>query len=301
MEDAAVNRVVAEALLAELGVSVQMARDGAEALTLLREAPFDLILMDCHLPLLHGLEVVQTLRAEPGPNQRTPVIALTAGVEPELERACRKAGMDDYLEKPIRRSELMGKLDRWLSAHVRFLLAGEAARFDIEPEAREGDRSSQASPRVPQRGPGEAPLVCADTPDLVELETFLRAFEREAGSSATSQLAATYRDSVPEVAHALARAARQGESELDRLALARQAHTLRGAARSMGLCALASTLTELERACHSGEQALLERLSADVEARLLWVRDALSRPRAEPAPSPLNQELGRVPNNEAVG
>ena len=282
VEDAAVNRVVAEALLTELGACVRLARDGAEALVLLRETSYDLILMDCHLPLVHGFEVVRTLRAEPGPNQRTPVIALTAGAAPELELACRRAGMDDYLEKPIRCSELVRKLERWL-----------CTRGHVDLGVDEGERADEAPPQLQARAPDGAPRASANATDRLELEAFLREFEREAGSSAASQLAATYRDSVPEAAHTLARTAGLREQELDRSALAQQAHALRGAARSMGLWTLATILAELERACGAGEQTLLQRLSAEVEARLLWLRDALPEPRAG--------RSARERKNEAVG
>ena len=90
VEDTPVNQIVAEALLCELGVTVQIVRDGDQALSLLQTERFELVLMDCQLPTLSGFEATRRLRASLGPNHRTPVIALTGsavdGMKPRVAK-----------------------------------------------------------------------------------------------------------------------------------------------------------------------------------------------------------------------
>ena len=113
VEDNPVNQLVVKGLLGHLGRSVEIARHGEEALKLLRQRDFDLVLMDCNLPLMDGYEATRQIRR----NSRwagLPVIALTANVLPEDRERCQQAGMSDYLSKPLRREELQAMLERWL-------------------------------------------------------------------------------------------------------------------------------------------------------------------------------------------
>lgn len=113
VEDNPVNQLVVKGLLARLGLSVAVARHGEEALKMLHQRAFDLVLMDCNLPLMDGYEATRQIRRE----RRwasLPVIALTANVLPEDRERCQQAGMNDYLSKPLRREELQAMLEHWL-------------------------------------------------------------------------------------------------------------------------------------------------------------------------------------------
>ncbi|MDR0997171.1 MAG: response regulator [Zoogloeaceae bacterium] len=120
VEDNAVNQKLAEALLKKFGINVATADNGQAALDLLMRQPFDLVFMDCQMPVLNGFDATERWRVMEMEgrslkgNQRLPIVALTASaMEGDRER-CLKAGMDDYLAKPIRRIELQGKLEQWL-------------------------------------------------------------------------------------------------------------------------------------------------------------------------------------------
>lgn len=113
VEDNPVNQLVVKGLLGHLGLSVTIARQGEEALKLLRQRDFDLVLMDCNMPLLDGYEATRQIRGE-SRWADLPVIALTANVLPEDRERCQRAGMNDYLSKPLRREELQAMLERWL-------------------------------------------------------------------------------------------------------------------------------------------------------------------------------------------
>ncbi|GGL34850.1 hybrid sensor histidine kinase/response regulator [Planomonospora parontospora] len=104
-EDNPVNQKVAQLMLARLGHRVDTVDDGAQAVEAVRHASYDVILMDMHMPNMDGLEATRRIRAEQ-PEPRPYIVALTASVLGEDQEACRNAGMDDYLAKPVRAHEL---------------------------------------------------------------------------------------------------------------------------------------------------------------------------------------------------
>lgn len=113
VEDNPVNQLVANGMLAKLGCQVELATQGVEALARLEEQAFDLVLMDCNMPVMDGYEATRRIR-ERGRWPGLPIVALTANAMPEERERCRAAGMDDYLAKPFRREDLLAVVDRWV-------------------------------------------------------------------------------------------------------------------------------------------------------------------------------------------
>lgn len=114
VEDNPVNQLVAAEMLKRLGLHADVAGDGAEALAALERLPYDLILMDCQMPVMDGFEATRRLRERQTTERRLPVIAMTANAIRGDRERCLEAGMDDYLPKPVRISELTAMLQRWL-------------------------------------------------------------------------------------------------------------------------------------------------------------------------------------------
>jgi CheY-like chemotaxis protein len=113
-EDNVVNQKVAARLLEKLGHSVEVTSNGAEALAAFTRGAFDLILMDVQMPVMDGYGATLAIRAaEQGTGSRVPIVALTAHAMKGDREICLKAGMDDYLGKPIRPRELSAVLERW--------------------------------------------------------------------------------------------------------------------------------------------------------------------------------------------
>jgi len=112
VEDNPVNQLVARGLLQKLGCRVRVAADGQEALDALAEEDFELVLMDCNMPVMDGYEATRRIRQQPRWKD-LPVIALTANALPDERERCRLAGMDDYLAKPFHRDEMAAMLERW--------------------------------------------------------------------------------------------------------------------------------------------------------------------------------------------
>ena len=115
VEDNEINQVVIGRQLENLGYASDVAGNGAEGLEKWRTGGFDLILADCHMPVMNGFEMVEAIRSEEaGTGSHIPIIAVTANaLEGEAER-CYAAGMDDYLSKPVKLEDLSAHLAKWL-------------------------------------------------------------------------------------------------------------------------------------------------------------------------------------------
>ncbi len=118
VDDTAVNRELVRLMLQPLGVVIEEAAGGADAVQAAMTRPFDLILMDVRMPGVDGLEATRVIRAASAFNRRTPILALTADVQPENAAACRGAGMDDVIAKPISPRELLSKIAHWSEAQA---------------------------------------------------------------------------------------------------------------------------------------------------------------------------------------
>ncbi|MCR9279511.1 MAG: ATP-binding protein [Pseudomonadaceae bacterium] len=115
VEDNHTNQILAKAMLKKLGSTCTVAENGAEALKVLAESrdnPFDLVLMDCQMPVMDGYEATRALRKQTF-GQTLPIVAMTANaLEGDRER-CLEAGMSDYITKPISLESLRGVVQRW--------------------------------------------------------------------------------------------------------------------------------------------------------------------------------------------
>jgi two-component system sensor histidine kinase/response regulator len=112
VEDNPVNQLLAVKLLERAGWSVTTVWNGAEAIAIVARERFDVILMDCQMPVMDGYEATARIRASDGPARNMPIIAMTATAMQGDREKCLQAGMDGYVAKPIVVSELMQALER---------------------------------------------------------------------------------------------------------------------------------------------------------------------------------------------
>ncbi|MDX2231230.1 MAG: response regulator [Leptolyngbyaceae cyanobacterium bins.349] len=113
VEDNVVNQKVTLNQLKSLGYIADVAANGQEALQLLGQIPYDLVFMDCQMPVLDGYRATQAIRQMEGRDRHTVIVALTANAMREDRVRCIQAGMDDYLSKPILKDKLATKLRYW--------------------------------------------------------------------------------------------------------------------------------------------------------------------------------------------
>jgi signal transduction histidine kinase/ActR/RegA family two-component response regulator len=117
-EDNAINQEVASAMLESAGCEVVVVENGQQALQALEEEHFDLVLMDCQMPVMDGFKATRKLRQQQAKYYSIPVIALTADIQQGIMQQCQQAGMDDYLSKPFTHDTLIEIVGKWLPDQV---------------------------------------------------------------------------------------------------------------------------------------------------------------------------------------
>ena len=114
VEDDFANQQVALLFLKKLGYSSEIAANGKVAVEQAQKKKYPLILMDCQMPVLNGFEASIAIRNGDGPNQQTPIIALTANMVESVVEQCKKSGIDDILNKPINIDNMKKILEKWI-------------------------------------------------------------------------------------------------------------------------------------------------------------------------------------------
>jgi two-component system sensor histidine kinase/response regulator len=123
-EDNLINQRVAARLLEQMGMRVDIAVNGKEAVERAGAEPYDVIFMDCQMPVMDGYQATALIRAKGGRLARTPIVALTAQVMEDDRQRCLDAGMDDYIAKPIALQILRQAIERWAPALDETAFAG---------------------------------------------------------------------------------------------------------------------------------------------------------------------------------
>ena len=110
-----VNQKVVVAFLSKMNIRAEVVNDGSEAVNVVQDKTFDLILMDCQMPVMDGYEATGAIRAsEASSDVRNLIIAMTANAMDGDESKCLAAGMDDYLSKPVKLDKLRAVIEKWL-------------------------------------------------------------------------------------------------------------------------------------------------------------------------------------------
>ncbi|MBK8335192.1 MAG: response regulator [Sterolibacteriaceae bacterium] len=232
-EDNLVNQEIVGAMLAKLGVETNIVDNGARAVEALRTERFDLVLMDCQMPVLDGYAATAQIRASEPPDRRTPIIALTANAFVEDRKLCAKAGMDDYLAKPVSFATLVEVLQRWLPA-----------------SSIDGHR--EADSPAPAPASGSAPIADGVIDDLVA----------EFGAPTVRRLMRAYLDTVGPYRDAIAREARQRDLN----ALVASLHALKSSSKTIGGDRLGDLANEAEQLARKGDQQALNLVPAILSA-----------------------------------
>ncbi|MDQ8164840.1 MAG: response regulator [Gemmatimonadota bacterium] len=139
-EDNEINQKIFTARLKKLGFRLRVARNGQEALDAVEQFPFDLVLMDCQMPVMDGYEATKHIRSHSDPNiAAVPIIAMTANAMSGERERCLEAGMNDFVTKPFDDLQFLTALQRWLPTQTTEIAppAGALAEvFDREAFAR---------------------------------------------------------------------------------------------------------------------------------------------------------------------
>ncbi|MDH5446961.1 MAG: PAS domain S-box protein [Gammaproteobacteria bacterium] len=115
VEDDLANRMILQAMLTKLGYRTDIAEDGQQAINKLENKSYDLILMDCQMPVMDGFIATKEIRKSEKENEHIPIIAVTANAMVQDREKCLKVGMDDYMAKPVNLVKLAQMLKKWIS------------------------------------------------------------------------------------------------------------------------------------------------------------------------------------------
>jgi two-component system, sensor histidine kinase and response regulator len=118
VEDNAVNQLVASRMLQRLGFTVEFATDGQKAVDMVAANRYDLVFMDCQMPVMDGYQATEQIRRTEPPGRHVVIVAMTANAMQTDRERCLDAGMDDYVSKPINKSEIVAVLRRHLPASI---------------------------------------------------------------------------------------------------------------------------------------------------------------------------------------
>ena len=114
VEDNLVNQMVIKGMLGKIGVPFDLANNGQEALEKVGAHAYDLILMDCQMPVLDGYSATEKIRKLESDAAKIPIVALTAHALVEEAQRCSAVGMNDFLSKPLNMDVLRNMLEKWL-------------------------------------------------------------------------------------------------------------------------------------------------------------------------------------------
>ncbi|WP_158521762.1 hybrid sensor histidine kinase/response regulator [Thioclava marina] len=222
VDDNLLNRDLLSAMLEQMGHRVSVASGGRKAIEMAAQAPFDAILMDISMPEINGIQATRAIREGEGPNRLTPVIAVTAHAMPEERAEFFDAGMEGFVEKPVRRKTLAEAL-REVAPRTHGDSASAPTAEDVEDGAAEDDDTNDAI---------SADQI-SELLDLLGLEKTraqVASFLKTAQSEIEGIASATERDDLRARAHALA-----------------------GTSGMMGATALSQKCREIQSACDTGQ------------------------------------------------
>jgi len=227
-EDNITNQLVALGILGKLGLHAKAVANGREAIAALRDAHYDLVLMDLQMPEMDGLDATRAIRAagDEGLNRDIPIVAMTACAMEQDRARCFEVGMDDYLAKPITPKSLAQVIEKWLP------------KLDRSP-----GKASQVSAASPPNARGPADCKSAAFDEKALLDSVL------CDRSLAKAIASTFLDDVPKQLERLQGYLQEGDVH----SAGRQAHTIRGAASAVGATSLANEALKLEQAGKAGD------------------------------------------------
>jgi CheY-like chemotaxis protein len=239
---------------------VVTAVNGSCAVKLVAGEAFDLILMDCEMPVMDGFEATKAIRSmEAGtrgagePTPRVPIVALTAHALAEIREKCLRSGMDDFLVKPFDELQIGDTLRRWIPTR---------------------ERASREKPAVT---PEAANIPPDNVPAVIDLNAVnrIRAIQGKDDGSLFERVVAQFGETAPSLVATLRAQYRSGDGE----AVWRTAHSLKSSAAALGAGRLSRRCAEIEALARDGDSSsvgeLLDALEADLAAAHSGLRELI--------------------------
>lgn len=241
-EDNMVNQEVAGAMLQRIGVGMKIANNGLEALELLQQDSFDLVLMDCQMPVMDGFEATASIRQREARLglPAIPIIALTANAISGDRENCLERGMSDYLSKPFAQEQLHELLARWLPARTT---QAESAATQVQSVAATTVRSPELAESA-----SFSDNATQTSALIIEIDQQVIRQLRELREGLLPRLIGLFRDGSPPLIAQLGLAIAEQNADL----VYKTAHNLKNSAANLGLVELAAACRECEASARQG-------------------------------------------------
>ncbi len=247
VEDNITNRIVARGMLEHTGLKVDMAENGEQAVAASEKISYDLIFMDCQMPVMDGYQATGIIRQRENEHgtARTPIIAFTAHAMKGDREQCLLVGMDDYLAKPFTEQQLCAVLEKWL------------------PQQCTGTRKNETKEIVTENS--VAPAV-----DPSVLESY-RTYQQEGEPDIVARLVDIFLENSPEVLESMSKACKEKEVEQ----LWKLAHSFKSSSATVGAARLASLCEDMEMRGRNNQLEGLFQLSEKIAEEFDLVCKAL--------------------------
>jgi CheY-like chemotaxis protein len=301
-EDNPVNVEVATAMLDSLGLDVNCARNGDEALQAVRAGYYDAVLMDCQMPLMDGFAATKEIRAyerENGRARRLPIIAITANALQGDRESCLAAGMDDYLSKPFTQQQLANVIGRWIALPSVAVRAAAAAAFHapaptpaipapapapapetIHARGAAQDEIRHVAPLSATVHHGDArPMLSPEMREQIQRDVInlhaldnIRALSPDRGGALVQRVVKAYVGDTPQHLATM----RNAIAVLDTGSLRKVAHSLKSSSANVGAEALAAMCKDMENLGRADSTEGASGILTDMEQEFQAVRHSLS-------------------------
>jgi two-component system, sensor histidine kinase and response regulator len=254
-------------MLRGLGMEVACAANGEEALAAVRAGDYDLVLMDCMMPVMDGMAAtaeIRRLEQQRGRARTTPIVAITANALQGDRERCLAAGMDDYISKPFSQQALADTLGRWIA------LPRPSPPSQANPMA--AASTIPGALTVPAAS-GQAPPA-STTPAVINPFALdaIRALSAEQGELLLQRVLATFLQDTPRQLASL----HEAVAESDPATIRKTAHSMKSSSANVGADALAKLFKDLEQMARAGHIDGASDLIAQLEREFQSVRQSLS-------------------------
>ena len=276
-EDNAVNQDVARSMLEQMGCEITMVGDGEAAVESSKIHPFDLIFMDCQMPIMDGFEATDAIKLNTSLNNQTPIIALTANAMDGDREQCLARGMSDYLSKPIRQEQLHALLIKWVPNKI---------------EKSDSDQVTQLAPvigKLPISNPNRDISLDYDiggdiggdnseadnkkTPKINEKAiNMIRSLQRPGKEDLLSKVLRVYFDKTPELISQMHAAVVDGDIGV----IKANAHSLKSSSAYIGADGLSEKCKSIEVAASSNDTSAVRTLVDSIASEYELVAEKLT-------------------------
>ena len=239
-EDNPTNMKLAVTLLSRAGYTVDAVENGKMVIEALKKIQYDLVFMDVQMPEMDGFEATRIIREMEGEGKHTPIIAMTAHAMKGDRERCLKAGMDDYVSKPIEPQEMFKAIEEWTKP------------------------TDKKDSTLPVNEPKKGELM-KDLP--LDMEAALKRFDGDKGFFA--ELMLEFLGSLPKHLQILNEAEKKGDVKL----IEREAHSIKGAAGNLGANDLADSALKLEILGRNGELENAKKFITEFEDEIKRLED----------------------------